>query len=191
MNNTELPGRVITAWEFVRAIIDTQINYRRSCAPLQQASKVRPMLPFLFFAAESLLATFFYIFPHRADPIIRTAFRFLLAFNVTLAGLLHFHPPLYAFYASMVFLPFKPFWVYASGVALTLFGTGLCFPQTRYIAARAVAATLFLIFPANIACVFQEYPRKLVFQGSRIAAIARLPFQATFIAWALWIATPQ
>lgn len=154
-------------------------------------SKLVKYLPFLCFTVESFVATFFYFYPTYADYFIRTVFRYLLAFNVTLAGLAQFSPSMYTFYNSMVFLPAKAFWVYASGAALTVFGIALFIPAIQYLAAQAVAVTLVLVFPANLACVVLPYPRKVVCGGSKMVALARLPIQATFFAWALWLSTPQ
>ena len=146
------------------------------------------VLPFFSFVLQSLVATYFYFNPLRASLFVRDSFRYMLAFNIIFAGLLHFPQSMYEFYASMVPLPFKKFWVYASGVAWIIFGIGLCFPPYASTAAYGIAVTLILVFPANIACVIDPHPRKVVFGGSILAAIMRLPFQFTFLSWALWIA---
>lgn len=146
------------------------------------------VLHFFSFMLQSVIATYFYFNPFNASPFVRECFRYMLAFNFILAGLAHFPKSMYTFYSSMVPLPFKKFWVYASGVAWIVFGIGLCFERYASKAAYAIAITLVLVFPANIACVVDPYPRKVAFGGSKAAAIARLPFQFTFIAWALWIA---
>ena len=145
-------------------------------------------LSFFTFVLQSLVATYFYFNPSRATLLVQDSFRYMLAYNFILAGLVHFPESMYEFYASMVPLPFKKFWVYASGVAWIVFGIGLCFERYASRAAYCIAVALVLVFPANIACVVDPYARKMAFDGSKGAALARLPFQFTFIAWALWIA---
>ncbi len=97
---------------------------------------------------------------------------------------------MYDFYSCMVFLPGKAFWVYFSGALLAVAGIALCFDSVQNVAAKVIAATLILIVPAYVACVILPRPRQVVFGGSVVAAIVRLPFQAFFVAWALWFTKP-
>lgn len=147
-------------------------------------------LPFFFFAFESLLAVLTKYWYQDTDFMLKLGFGQLLAINCTLAGILHFHPPMRPFYLSMIFLPFKNFWLYSTGIALILGGIGVVFSRTQIISAWCLVTVFIVMFPGNIACVLMEHPRKQVFGGSHIAAILRLPFQFSFIAWAFWFTTP-
>lgn len=146
--------------------------------------------PFLFFAFESLLAVAFSAVYANSDWMLKMMFAQLLAVNATLAGLLHFFPPLYHFYTSMIFVPFQDFWLYSSGIALVAGGLLVAFSATQVIGAWILVAVLIIIFPGSIACVFWRYPRNQVCGGSLLGAILRLPFQFSFIAWAYWFTSP-
>lgn len=143
-------------------------------------------LPFLFFVTESLVAVGCYHHYGDTDSMLKFMLGQLLAVNTTMAGLLHFFPPMYEFYTSMIFLPMKDFWLYSTGVALMASGIGTLFTKTQVYAAWCLVAIFIVMLPGNIACVFMERPRKIVCGGSKIAAVARLPFQIPFIIWALW-----
>lgn len=147
-------------------------------------------LPFLCFVLESLVAAGCFYFHRDTDPMLKFMFGQLLAINTTMAGLLHFFPPMYQFYTSMIFLPLKDFWLYSTGAALIAGGVGITFTKTQVYAAWCLVAILILMFPGNVACVFMEHPRKIVSGGSKTAAIARLPFQIPFVLWAFWFTSP-
>lgn len=115
------------------------------------------------------------------------AFTLLLAASFTLSGAAHFHAPLYPFYRSMVPLPAPALWIYGTGAAMVAAGLGLLSERWRAEAAMAVVYILVIVFPGNVACVFLKKPRDMVCGGSTALALARLPFQLTYIAWALWI----
>lgn len=148
------------------------------------------MFPFLFFAIESLLAVAFSSLYSDSDWMLKMLFAQLLAVNTTLSGMLHFFPPLYQFYTSMIFLPFQDFWLYSSGLALIIGGLFVAFAKTQVIGAWLLVFVFTLIFPGNIVCVFSRYPRNQVCGGSVIGAILRLPFQFSFIVWAYWFTSP-
>jgi uncharacterized membrane protein len=139
--------------------------------------------------ALSIVATVISKYPPLAYNIgVHGTFRVLLAVSFVLSGAAHFYAPLYAFYESMVFLPFKGFWIYSTGVAMIGSGLSLLYEPTRIAAAEAIMAILVVVFPGNVACVVMKKPRKVVFGGSLTAAVARLPLQITLISWASWIA---
>jgi uncharacterized membrane protein len=100
------------------------------------------------------------------------------------AGVMHFVIP--RTYESIVpdYLPAHRALVYASGVAEIAGGTGMLHPRTRLIASWWSIATLIAVFPANVHMALHP-ERYRTIPGGRPALIARLPFQALFIAWAL------
>lgn len=146
--------------------------------------------PFLFFALESVLAVISSLVYEDSDWLLKMMFAQLLAVNMMLAGMLHFVPQLYPFYRSMIFLPFPKFWLYSSGVAMTVGGLCVAFVKTQVIGAWLLIGVLVIVFPGNVACVVSPYPRYHVCGGSLLGAVLRLPFQFFFIAWAYWFTTP-
>ena len=96
------------------------------------------------------------------------------------AGALHFVRP--RTYAAIVpdYLPAHRELVYASGVAEIAGGAGLMVPAARRFAGWWLIATLVAIFPANV--WMAQHPERYPVPGGRLALIARLPFQAVFIA---------
>jgi uncharacterized membrane protein len=113
--------------------------------------------------------------PSRRGRLFGPAFMF--------AGIMHFVIP--RAYESIVpdYLPAHRELVYASGVAEIIGGAGVLHARTRRLASAWSIATLIAVFPANIhMAVHAERYRKV--PGGRRALIARLPFQALFIAWA-------
>lgn len=146
-------------------------------------------LPLLFLGVESLLAFVGRSLYGDSDRLVKMMLGQLLAINCTFSGLLHFHPPFKRFYISMIFLPYKELWLYASGVALATGGLLVAFTRTQVTGAWILVATFIIIFPGNVACVFMPGPRELVCGGSTIGAILRLPFQLLFIYWAHWFTT--
>ena len=99
------------------------------------------------------------------------------------AGVMHFVIP--RTYESIVpdYLPAHRALVYASGVAEIAGGTGMLHPRTRRIASWWSIATLIAVFPANLHMALHPERFRMI-PGGRPALIARLPFQALFIAWA-------
>jgi uncharacterized membrane protein len=102
-----------------------------------------------------------------------------------LAGLMHFIKPRWYRAIMPPYVPAHRELVAASGVAEMLGGMALLCPdvQVRRIGAWWTVATLVAVFPANVhmALNHRDYP----VPGGRMALLARLPFQAVFIAWAL------
>lgn len=170
------PGEAGSADLFVKILLP----YKDAITPL----------PFLFFVTESLLAVACYYIYADSDWMLKFMLGQLLAINTTMAGLLHFFPPMYNFYTSMIFLPLKDFWLYATGLALIAGGVGITFAKTQVYAAWCLVAVLIIMFPGNLACVFMEHPRNVVAGGSMVKALVRLPLQIPFIAWAFWFTSP-
>jgi uncharacterized membrane protein len=99
-----------------------------------------------------------------------------------LAGAMHFVIP--KTYRNMMppYVPAHGAMVYASGAAEIAGGVGLMVPAQRRVAGWWLIATLIGVFPANLhmALHAEEYEQV---PGGRAALLARLPFQAVFIAW--------
>lgn len=152
----------------------------------RQAAASTSFVPILIFGL-SVLATVISQTRLARNEALYRAFTVLLSASFTLSGLAHFHAPLFPFYRSMVFLPGAAFWIYSTGALMVASGLALLSERWRAEAASAVVYILVLVFPGNVACVFLKKPRDIVFGGSRALAIARLPFQFTYIAWAMWI----
>jgi uncharacterized membrane protein len=70
--------------------------------------------------------------------------------------------------------------VYASGAAEIAGGAGLMLRPARRIAGWWLIATLVAVFPANV--WMAQHPERYRVPGGRLALMARLPFQAIFIA---------
>jgi uncharacterized membrane protein len=98
------------------------------------------------------------------------------------AGVMHFVIP--KTYRRIVppYVPAPGAMVYASGAAEIAGGVGLMIPRRRRLAGRWLIATLIGVFPANIHMALHpdDFPQV---PGGRAALLARLPFQAVFIAW--------
>jgi uncharacterized membrane protein len=97
-----------------------------------------------------------------------------------LAGALHFARP-------RLYLAIMPRWlprhrelVYASGAAEIAGGLGLMTPARR-AAGWWLIATLVAVFPANVNMALHHDEFRV--PGGRGALLARLPFQAVFVAW--------
>jgi uncharacterized membrane protein len=98
-----------------------------------------------------------------------------------LAGILHFVKP--RMYEAIMppWLPRHRELVYASGVAEIAGGAGLLVPAVRRPAGWWLIATLVAVFPANVHMAL--HADRFRVPGGRNALLARLPFQAVFIAW--------
>lgn len=99
------------------------------------------------------------------------------------AGVLHFVIP--KTYEAIVprYLPAHRKLVYASGAAEIVGGAGLLHPRTRRWAGWWLIATLIAVFPANVNMALNPDRYAKAVPGGEAALIARLPFQAVFIAW--------
>lgn len=121
------------------------------------------------------------------SPRVKRALQWALAAFMTTAGVAHFVNP--GFFVALVppALPAPELLVYASGVAEIAFGVGLMIPRLTRYAAWGIIATLIAVFPANIYHAWAgglTDPNLPPIMGSGAVAIARLPFQLVFIAWA-------
>ena len=97
------------------------------------------------------------------------------------AGTLHFtHTRVYV-RIMPPYLPAHRGLVLASGMAEMVGGAGLIHPRTRRAAGWWLIATLLAVLPANVHMA--QHPERFRVPGGRTTLIARLPFQAAFIAW--------
>lgn len=120
---------------------------------------------------------------------VRSAFRVLLALAMVAAGVLHFARP--AFYVRIMpaWLPAQLALVYVSGAFEILGGAGILVPSVRRAAKWGLVALLIAVFPANVNMVL--HPEETA-GGTPVALLwLRLPLQAVFIAWVLWVGRSQ
>lgn len=83
------------------------------------------------------------------------------------------------------FLPWRRAALYITGVCELLGGIGLLIPRFQRRAAWGLAALLVAIFPANVYHAVSNIQLGGIL-NTRFYHWVRLPFQAVFIAWALW-----
>jgi uncharacterized membrane protein len=109
--------------------------------------------------------------------------RAVLGVSMVAVGIAHFASP--GFFVSIVpsFLPAPLLLVLVSGFFEVLGGAGLFVPRARRAASVGLVLLYVAVFPANINMVV--HPE--LGGGAPVWALwLRLPFQALFIAWALW-----
>jgi uncharacterized membrane protein len=126
------------------------------------------------------------IFPE-GESRTKSAVRVVIALAMVWVGVLHFVQP--AGFVKIVppWLPAPEALVYLSGVAEILGGAGLLVPRVRRLAAFGLVALFVAVFPANVYMAMHDV-QPFAVHVSRAAQWARLPFQAVFIAIALWLA---
>lgn len=108
----------------------------------------------------------------------------LLAGLLATAGVAHFATPRPFDALVPRALPGSPrAWTYGSGAVELALAAGIAVPRTRAVAAKAAAAFLAGVFPANVqmAVDWRHRPAPL-----RTAALARLPLQ--LVLWARGVA---
>jgi uncharacterized membrane protein len=110
----------------------------------------------------------------------------LLAGLLATAGVAHFATPRPFDALVPRALPGSPrAWTYGSGAVELALAAGIGAPRTRAVAAKAAAAFLVGVFPANVqmAVDWRHRPAPL-----RTAALARLPLQLPLVLWARGVA---
>ncbi|MET8804313.1 hypothetical protein [Streptomyces sp. NPDC004546] len=110
----------------------------------------------------------------------------LLAGLLATAGVAHFATPRPFDALVPRALPGSPrAWTYGSGAVELALAAGIAAPRTRAVAAKAAAAFLVGVFPANVqmAVDWRQRPAPL-----RTAALARLPLQLPLVLWARGVA---
>lgn len=121
---------------------------------------------------------------------LRVGLRFLLAFLMISAGVLHFVAE--DFFTQIVppFLPAPRMLVWISGVAEIVLGAGLIPVATRRWAGYGLVLLFLAVFPANIYMAASELQLQRMpswfEQPSPLMLWLRLPLQLVLIAWALW-----
>ncbi|MBK7395816.1 MAG: DoxX family protein [Myxococcales bacterium] len=117
----------------------------------------------------------------------RAVVRPIVALAMTAVGVMHFVSP--AGFVKIVppWLPAPLLLVYVSGVAEIAGGVGLLIPPLRRLAAWGLVALFVAVFPANVYMAMNDI-QPFAAHVSRAAQWMRLPFQAVFIAIAVWLA---
>ena len=119
--------------------------------------------------------------------LLKTIARFTMGVLFILASTLHFTAREAELKIIPPFLPLRHEALYITGVLEFLGGFGLFVPNRKVQRASAwgLVGLLVAIFPAN---VYQAVANIKLggFMNSPLYLWGRLPFQAVFIAWALW-----
>ncbi len=119
--------------------------------------------------------------------VLKTLARLTMGVLFILGASLHFTASEAELKIIPSFLPFRREALYITGIFEFLGGVGLFVPnrEVRRASAWGLVALLIAIFPAN---VYQAVKNIQLggFMNSQLYLWGRLPFQAVFIAWALW-----
>ncbi len=114
----------------------------------------------------------------------KTRLRAVLGAFMIAIGLAHFVFPRLFVGIVPAWLPAPLLLVLVSGFFEVLGGAGLFVPRARRAASLGLVLLYLSVFPANVNMVM--HPE--LGAGIPVWALwARLPFQALFIAWALWV----
>ncbi len=114
----------------------------------------------------------------------KTAFKYLMAIFMVVAGTLHFIQPNFFLKIMPPYLPWHLQLVYLSGLFEITLGLLLIVPRFSRLAAWGIVALLIAVFPANI----YLYQHQELLPASPVVHLLRLPLQAVFILWAWWFA---
>lgn len=125
--------------------------------------------------------------PKAPSSTARTVLRWVLALAMIGVGIDHFVNPAPFVRIVPAWLPAPEFLVYLSGVCEAGLGALLLVPRTRALAGLGLVALYVAVFPANINMAVNHIDLDPLHPIPAWAAWARLPFQALFIAWALWV----
>lgn len=107
--------------------------------------------------------------------------KFILAFILILAGIMHFVKPYFFLKIMPGYIPFPVKMVYLSGIVEIICGVLLIFPQTQTYGAWLSIALLIAVFPANIEMAKNFY---LIHHKYFWLTVLRLPLQFVLIWWA-------
>ena len=100
-------------------------------------------------------------------------------------GIKHFTDPETFIAITPPFVYFREAAVYFTGLVEITGGALLLVKKYRRQGGVLIIILLFLVFPANIYLVFSQ-EAQAAFQGTRVAALIRLPFQIPLIFIAYW-----
>jgi uncharacterized membrane protein len=114
----------------------------------------------------------------------RTRLRYVLAVAMVAVGIVHFVLPGWFVAIVPAALPAPLALVLVSGVFEILGGVGLLVPRTRRAASIGLVLLYVAVFPANINMIVDARASHGV---APWLLWARLPLQAVFIAWALYV----
>lgn len=107
--------------------------------------------------------------------------KFVLAFLLILAGILHFIMPKFYLKIMPSYLPGHYPLIILSGIAEIICGILLLFPGSQSVAAYLTIALLIAVFPANIEMSRKYYIKK---KKGFWFTLLRLPLQFLMIYWA-------
>ena len=120
----------------------------------------------------------------------RSLLRVLLSLSMIGVGVLHFAQPEPFLKIVPAWLPAAYALVLVSGFFEIAGGVGLLVPRLRRAASYGLVALYVAVFPANINMAVHRISLGDAPMPTW-ALWARLPFQALFIAWALWVGRPD
>lgn len=119
--------------------------------------------------------------------VIERSLLWLLAIGMVAIGVAHFVNPEPFVRIVPAALPEPLLLVHVSGAFEILGGLGLLHERTRRPAALGLVALFVAVFPANVNMAVHGIQLDPADPMPAWVAWARLPFQALFIAWALWL----
>lgn len=125
-----------------------------------------------------------------AEPRLKQSARYLLAIAMVGAGLSHFVCPEPFIRIVPRALPAAALLVQISGAIELALGLGLALRRSRWLAAWGLVALYVAVFPANINMALNGIALDPAHPTPTWFAWARLPLQALFIAWAVWVRKP-
>ena len=108
-----------------------------------------------------------------------------LGFMYIAVGIKHFTDPEIFIAITPPFIYFREAAVYFTGLIEIVGGALLLINKYRKKGGALMIILLLLVFPANIYLVF-SHEAQMVFQGTRMDALIRLPFQMPLIFIAYW-----
>jgi uncharacterized membrane protein len=114
--------------------------------------------------------------------LIKRLFRILVAMFFILAGIAHFLSDWTPFYVGIVphFLPHPRGLVYFTGAWEIFGGVGLMIPGLRRLSGYSLILLLFLILPANVTMLIQNY-HEFGFSLATWLLVLRIPLQFIFM----------
>ena len=118
---------------------------------------------------------------------LKIASKFILAFFMIGAGVMHFARPDFYLKIMPPYLPAHYELVILSGVCEVVLGILLLVPKVSKLAAWGIIVLLIAVFPANI----HIYQNPEVLPAPPILHLLRLPLQGLLILWAYWHTKPK
>ena len=117
----------------------------------------------------------------------KTAFKYLLAIFMVVAGTMHFLNPRFYMTIMPPYFPLHMELVYLSGFCEVVLGVLLLVARFSRMAAWGIFALLIAVFPANI----YLYQHQELLPASPILHLLRLPLQGLILLWAYWYTRPK